>query len=743
MSTGWGPAGFTECHDVAGIRLTHMHLALLLSIFPLAAQVSVTTYQYDNTRAGTNTNETILTPSNVNQTQFGKLFSYPLDGQAYAQPLYLPNLSIGGVSHNVVFVATENDSVYAFDADSAQTLWHASFLINGATTVPSSDVSCGQITPQIGITSTPVIDPSTNTLYVVAMTKESGNYVHRLHALDVTTGVDKAGSPVVIQASVAGTGDGGSTVTLVPKNYKQRPGLLLLNGVVYLGMSSHCDIGTYHGWLIGYDEQSLKQVAVYNDTPNGAMGSFWAGGAAPAADSAGNIYVVSGNGTFSAASSNFGESYLKLNSGNLIVADYFTPFNFASLDAADLDTGSAGVALLGDEAGSPAHPHLMAGAGKEGRIYLIDRDNLGKWQAESDAVVQSIPNAISGLFGNAAYFNHWVYFCAGVDQLRAYPISNATLGTPVASQFTFTNLGCVPTVSANGTSNGIVWALDTNSHTLRAFDASNVANALWDSGQNSQRDAIDSVVKFSAPMVAHGKVYAATNDALYVFGLLSPAAAISIVNAASFQAGLAAPGSLIAISGSALASSTASAAMFPLPLSLGGASVTIGGLPAPLLYASAGQINAQVPFETPVGMAMVTVNGNTSSNLAIAPTAPGVFSLVAGQAAAVNLDGTVNGPAHPVGAGGEIAVYVTGLGAVSPGVGDGVAASLNILSYVNATVSATVAGQPAKVIFSGLAPGYAGFYQVNVIVPSLASGVYPLQLTAGGVMSNSASVSVQ
>ncbi len=715
---------------------------LLLLAFRLAAQVSVTTYQYDNTRAGTNPNETVLTPANVNQAQFGKLFSYPLDGQAYAQPLYLPNVSIGGTSHNVVFIATENDSVYAFDADTAQTLWHASFLINGATTVPASDTSCGQNTPQIGITSTPVIDPSTNTIYVVAMTKESGSYVHRLHALDVTTGVDKPGSPVVIQASVPGTGDGGSTVTLVPKSYKQRPGLLLLNGNVYLGMSSHCDIGTYHGWLLAYDKQSLRQVAVYNDTPNGAMGSFWAGGAAPAADAAGNIYVVSGNGTFDAAASNLGESYIKLNSANLTMADYFTPFNFASLDASDLDTGSAGVALLGDEAGSPAHPHLMAGAGKEGRVYLIDRDNMSKWQSGSDAVVQSIPKAISGLFGNAAYFNHWVYFCTGVDQLHAYPISNATLGTPVVTQFTFTGFGCVPTVSANGTANGIVWTLD-NSNSLRAFDASNVANSLWDSNQNLKRDGLDSFVKFSAPMVANGKVYAASGDALYVFGLLSPPATISIASAASFQTGPAAPGSLITITGSGLATSTASASMFPLPFSLGGASVSIGGLPAPLLYASAGQINAEVPFETPAGAATVTVNQSASATLSITPTAPGIFLQASGPAAAVNLDGTINGPAHPVAGGGEIAVYVTGLGLVSPPVTDGASASLSVLSYVTATVSATIGNQPAQVIFAGLAPGYAGLYQVNVRVPALASGSYPIQLTAGGVASNSANVSVQ
>jgi hypothetical protein len=248
-----------------------MRLVFFLAILPLAAQVNVTTYQYGNSRTGANLNETILTPSNVNSTQFGKLFSESLDGVTYAQPLYLPNLSIAGGTHNVVYVATEHNSVYGFDADSGQSLWHVNLTPAGGSTVPYTDVSCSQIQPEIGITSTPVIDPSSNTIYVVAMTKENGNYIHRLHALDVTTGAEKSGSPVAIQASVPGSGDGGSTVTLIPKNYKQRPGLLLLNGIVYLGMSSHCDEFTYHGWLLGYDENSLQQVAVYNDTPNGAM----------------------------------------------------------------------------------------------------------------------------------------------------------------------------------------------------------------------------------------------------------------------------------------------------------------------------------------------------------------------------------------------------------------------------------------------------------------------------------------
>ncbi len=276
----------------------------LISTWPLAAQISVLTFQYDNTRAGANQNETILTPVNVNSTSFGKLFSNSVDGYIYGQPLYLPGVSIPGKgTHNVVYAATERDSVYAFDADTqGEPLWQVNFLVNGAATVPNGDVGCSQITPEIGITSTPVIDAGTGTIYVVAMTKESGNYVHRLHALDVATGAERSGSPVVIQATYPGTADGGSTVGFQPRSYKQRPGLLLLNGIVYLAWSSHCDIGRYHGWLMGYDAQTLRQVTVYNNTPNGNQGSFWHGGAAPAADENGNIYLVAGNGTFDYAS---------------------------------------------------------------------------------------------------------------------------------------------------------------------------------------------------------------------------------------------------------------------------------------------------------------------------------------------------------------------------------------------------------------------------------------------------------
>ena len=377
-----------------GLSRFRICAGICLLALPLFSQVNVLTYQYGTFRTGANSNESVLTKANVTVDQFGKLFSYPVDGYIYGQPLYLSNVTIPlkGI-HDVVYVATEHDSVYAFDADTnaganSVPLWHVSFLNPGAgvITVPYQDTGCGQIVPELGITSTPAIDPQTGTLYVVAMTKEglgaATTYVHRLHALDVATGAEKTGSPVVVEASVPGTGEGGTTVVFRAKDYKQRAGLLFWNGIVYTAWASHCDIGQYHGWLIAYDAKTLTQTAVYNNTPNGNAGfllerrrgarggqgrqhvSWWA----PMAPS-----------TPGAKDPTVGESYLKLStSGGMALADYFTPFNYAILNQSDLDVGSAGVALLPDEAGSSQHPHLMVGAGKEGRIYLLDRDNLGK-----------------------------------------------------------------------------------------------------------------------------------------------------------------------------------------------------------------------------------------------------------------------------------------------------------------------------------------------------------------------------
>jgi len=731
--------------------------AVLLAFFsfPLFAQVNVLTYQYDNTRVGQNLNEVLLTKSNVNANQFGKLFSYAVDGQIYGQPLYLGGVNVAGKGfHNVVFVATEHDSVYAFDADSppanAASLWEVHFTNgNTVTTVPASDVNCGQIDPEIGITSTPVIDPASGTIYVVAMTKIIGvttSYAQQLHALDVTSGAERPGSPVTIQASFPGTGEGRSTVVFQPKNYKQRPGLLLLNGVVYTAWSSHCDIGTYHGWLIGYDAKTLQQVAVYNNTPNGNEGSFWAGGAAPAADSSGNIFLVAGNGTFDAESggTDLGESFIKLSSANGIqVEDYFAPFNFSQLNEQDLDVGSAGVAFLGDEAGSTSHPHLMAGSGKEGRIYLLDRDNLGHWQAGSDSqIVGSVAGAIGGLFGNPAYFNKTVYFCGSGDRLKAFAVSNATLSqTPASqSQASFGYPGCVPSISASGASNGIVWILESSA-TLHAYDALNLTNELYNSKQNASRDALGSYVKFSVPMIANGKVYAGTANALVVYGLLG---SLTITNAASGQQNIAAPGSLITVYGTG--SINIPPARFPIPANVNGVTMSINNVLAPLLFGSGGQINAQVPFEVSPGAAALTLtSGGTvagSTNFLIQAVAPGLFLLGQGRAAVLNEDYSLNAENQPAAVGSYVSAYMTGLGPVDNPVPTGQPASANPLSRVTSPVTATIGGQPATVVFAGLAPGFAGFYQVNLRVPQLQPGDYALQITVGGIASNIGTISV-
>jgi uncharacterized protein (TIGR03437 family) len=730
-------------------------LALVTSV---SAQVSVPTYQYDVSRAGANQNEVALTPSNVNANQFGKLFSYPVDGYVYAQPLYLPNVNIAGRGmHNVGFVVTEHDSVYAFDADgpgdpAGGPLWQVSFLGPGVTTVPAADTGCDQIIPEIGITGTPVIDPNSGTLYLVAMTKENGSYVHRLHALDVTSGQEQPGSPVVIQASSPGTGDGGKTDVLIPKNYKQRPGLLLLNGVVYTGWSSHCDGGRYHGWLIGYDAKSLAQVSVYNTTPNGSLGSLWAGGAAPAADAASNIYVVSANGTFDRASGgpDLGESYIKLGSGGgLPVLDYFTPFNQKALNDGDVDTGSAGVALLGDEAGSAAHPHLMAGAGKEGRIYLLDRDHLGGYQSSSDSqIVQSIPGATSGLFGNPAYFNNTVYFCGSGDGVEAFPVSNAQLATKPASRspLPYGYPGCVPTISANGTSNGIVWTVESGL-VLHAYDAGNLGNELYNTAQNPARDALDSYVKYSVPTVVNGKLYVATQTALTAYALLPAAGgSLGISSAASGNPGAIAPGAIVSIYGQGLATTTTLAPGYPLPgATVGGASVTMNGWPAPIFFASPTQLNVQVPFEVSgAATVSVLVNGApvNSGNITVQAAGPGIFQIGQGRAAALNQDNSVNSSTNSAAAGSTLSLYATGLGAVVPAVATGAAAGANPLSNSKLRVTATIGGQSATVQYAGIAPGYAGLDQVNVVVPNLTPGDYPVQISVGAATSNSATVSV-
>ena len=499
-----------------------------------------TTHLNDNFRTGQNLGETVLSLSNVNTGKFGKLFSYPLDGAAYASPLYLANVAIPGQGfHNVVYIATEHDSVYAFDADgrSGSALWHASFInpAAGVTPVPAIDTGeCCDITDEIGISGTPVIDASSGTLYVVAKTKEPAGYVQRLHALDTKTGAEKFGGPVVIQASVPGTGTGsqGGRVPFDALRENQRPALLLSNGVVYIAFGSHGDQQPYHGWVLGYNATTLQQVMAYNVTANGSGAGIWQSGAGAAADSAGNVYFITANGTFDANTGgvNYGDSFVKLSPGGTVL-DYFTPHNQASLASSNYDLASSGPLLLPDQPG--AHPHLMLSAGKNETIHMVDRDSMGHYNASNDnQIVQSLVNIFPngtpepGNYNAAIYYKGTVYFSPVNDTLMAFGLTNGLLSTSPTSRSSavYTYPGGAIAVSANGNANGILWAVQRNSVSapgvLRAYDATNLATELYNSNQAGTRDTLDFAVKFSIPLVANGKVFIGSMSQLTVYGLL-------------------------------------------------------------------------------------------------------------------------------------------------------------------------------------------------------------------------------
>ena len=537
-------------------RLVWITVVFVLAfVLNSSAQVSVTTFHNDAARTGQNLSELTLSPANVNANTFGKLFSYSLQGRIYAQPLYVPNVTINGGVHNVVYVVTEHDVVYAFDADSnsginAGPLWSRSFTSpdGTVTTIPSSDIGCTDLTPEIGITSTPALDPGSMTLYVVARTKESGVYKVRLHALDATTGAERPGSPADLSATVSGTGDGGSAVTLNTLTENQRAGIVLSNGIVYIAFASLCDISPYHGWLLAYDAQALTQVGVWNATANGYGGGIWAGGTAPAVDAGGNLYFATGNGTFDFASGgiDLSDSLVKMPAapatGAWQPADYFTPYNQAALAQHDLDLGSGGTLLLPDQPSGVAHQHLLVLVGKQGTIYLIDRDHPGEFNPlNNKQIVQVVPGALQGLWGAPAWWNNQLYFSGRNDVVRSFsfdPVSGTLSASPTSTSSAsyLYPLGSSPSISANGNSNAILWTGESRQNTaiLHAYDANNLGNELFNTTQNPTRDSAGTSVRFMFPTIANGKVYFATNGRLTVYGMLvlSPRAlAFSVQNA--------------------------------------------------------------------------------------------------------------------------------------------------------------------------------------------------------------------
>ena len=498
--------------------------------------VNVLTYHNDVARTGQNLSESTLTTANVKSASFGLVGNLSVDAGVDAEPLYVSNLTLAGGVRNVVYVVTENDSVYAFDADTFAQLWHVSVL--GANETASDNRGCNQVSPIIGITSTPVIDLSAGThgeIFLVAMSLDSsGNYHQRLHALDLTTGAEISGSPTTIQATFPMTS---GTTTFDSKQYKERAALLLLNGVIYTTWASHCDDGPYTGWIMAYNETTLQQSSVLNVTPNGGDGAIWMAGDGPAADSSGNIYFLDGNGTFDdTLNSNgfpergdFGNGFIKLSTaGNsLSVADYFTMFNTDAESNEDQDLGSGGEMLLPDVQDTQSNTwHLAVGAGKDGHIYVVNRDLMGKFNTSNDsAIYQEIDsNGLGGgVWSVPAYFNNVVYYGAVGDHLRAFSIANAKLATPASSLTaeSFGYPGTTPSISANGNSAGIVWAVENNGGgVLHAYDATNLGTELYNSNQaaNSRDHFADN--KFITPMIANGKVYVGTPNSVAVFGLL-------------------------------------------------------------------------------------------------------------------------------------------------------------------------------------------------------------------------------
>ncbi len=508
-----------------------------LTVTAAAAGTDVLTYKNDLNRSGLNGSETILTPANVNSAKFGLLRTLTVDGTVDAQPLYVSQLSVSGASHNVVLAATEHDSVYALDADSGAQLWKVSLLGTGETT--SDAHGCDQVVPEIGITATPVIDRRAGphgTAFVIAMTKDTTSAYHqRLHALDLATGTELLGGPIEIAATFHARG--GATSTFGSGQYEERAALLLTNGTIYTSWTSHCDINPYGGWIIAYSEATLTRGAVLNVAPNSAAGpAIWMSGGGPAVDSSGNLYLLTANGAFETtldvngfpSGQDYGNSFLKLaaSGGSLTVADYFTMSNEVAESAADQDLGSGGAMLLPDLKDSTGSvKHLIVGAGKDGNIYVVDRDNMGKFNASKNSIWQQLTGVLpGGIWSTPAYFNGTVYYGDVNATLKAFSIANARLTAAPQSQSSahFRYPGTSASVSANGTANGIVWAHENvDPAVLHAFDATNLATELYNSSQAAgNRDRFGTGNKMITPTIADGKVFIGTTSAVAVFGLL-------------------------------------------------------------------------------------------------------------------------------------------------------------------------------------------------------------------------------
>jgi uncharacterized protein (TIGR03437 family) len=713
------------------------------------AQVNVLNVNYDHEQTGANLQETSLTPG-MNWNTFGKVGTYPVDGQVFTQPLYVTGVAIGGVKYNVLYVATMGNSVFAFNADAPQSatpLWQ----VNLGPTVPAGLYNFTDILPEIGILGTPAIDADAQVIYVVANTLPPGansNPAFQLHALSLVDGHEMLDGPVQIAPSVPGNGAGSSngTIAFEPFWQLQRPGLILNNGTLYIGFGSHADTGNYQGWILAYDASTLKQTAVYNSAPNGRQAAFWHAGRAPAVDTNGDVYGATGNGDWDGAA-NFGESVLHLSGANLSLLDWYTPDDWSDLNDQDADVGSAGTILI-------PNTNLLLSGGKSGMLYLIEDKNMGHLGPNTSSSVQGVQVNTWGIFQMALLSNpsaspsapSIVYEFQPDGPLKAFEIVNNQINSTILSQFTpqipsfFAGLS----VSANGARNGIVWFTTGNSGvdgvpgTLHALNAADLSTELWNSDLNSSRDEVGGLAKFAPPTVANGRVYVPTfSNSVSVYGQLSSTPAgtpviSSVVNGASYLEGAVSPGELVTIFGANLGPSSEAQGTVNGDLvsnTINGTQVLFGGIAAPLLYASSSQINAVVPFGVTGSSAQIQVvyqgKNTASSTVPVQPASPALFALNAsggGPGAILNQDGSINSDTNPASQGSVVVFYATGGGVTSPAV-DGLLISQPYPKQV-LPVSVTIDNLPAQVLYAGPAPGIvAGVMQINVVVPPTANPV--------------------
>lgn len=732
------------------------------------AQVNELTAGYGNSRTNANLQETALTPATVKVGNFGKLGTLPVNGRVYAHPLYVSGLAIPGQgTHNVVFVLTMHNSVYAYDADAMSPpvlLWHVNF----GPSVPSNTVQVGysDITPEVGILSTGAIDLQRQALYVVSATLSPGgeqgdSIVYQLHALDLTTGAEVLGGPTVIQASVQGTGDGSTllgSLAFDPQMHIQRPGLLLANGAVYLAFGSHADDPPWHGWLMSYNASDLsQQLSAQATTPNSYGGSIWQAGAGLAADDSGDIYALTGNGFFD-GTTDFGNSFLKFTGAAATLAAWFAPPNWQMLAEYDYDV-VAGPAII-------PGTHLLVGGDKYGELYLVDGDSLGTDPSGADGSAQIIQGVQVGGIFTLAVWNRtdgaYIYLQEDGTVVKCYQVSGASLNpTPVSvSALTFQSPpfdGLA--ISANGgqPGTGILWETTTgpSGGRLHAYDAGNLTNELWNSDLSGGPDILESFAKFAVPTVVNGKVYVPTwSNGIAVYGLtpapppVNPAPAVAaVMNAASYGVGAVSPGEVVTIFGTNLGPVEPAGMQLDdtgfLTMLLSGTQVLFDGAPAPMVYASAGQVSAVTPFGLQAATTQVQVEyqGQTSPAFAapVSPVTPGIFSLDGsgrGQALAINQDGSLNSPDNPAPAGSVIRVFATGLGQMSPAGQDGfVVAGAAVPMSPPLQVAAQIGGQDAAVIYAGGTPGLIDeIVQLNITLPQqhLLSGPVSLAVQAGG-----------